>query len=133
MLKFARTFFVSSVISCIITELSIKLPAYLPFLQLHVKDSKYDLFNTHVLLDFSTHTDIYCYSTFDSSSIFYHHLYLHLRLDDTCVVNIFDSFIPVIILKRFRFKCSCVWNTCSIRQIINSVTTSSTAKLTANG
>ena len=34
-------------------------------------------------------------------------LYLfHLYLHDICLVNVFDSFIPVIMLNTFRFKSS---------------------------
>ena len=37
-------------------------------------------------------------------------LHLHLHSHDICFVYIFDSFIPVIILKTLKFKCF-VWNT----------------------
>ena len=50
-----------------------------------------------IFLDFCIHTDIYHYSTFDSSYICY-------RQTEICFVNIFDSFIPVVILKTLKFK-----------------------------
>ena len=39
----------------------------------------------------------YRYSTFDSSYSFYNETYTHLR--DLCFLNVFNSIIPVIILK----------------------------------
>ena len=47
------------------------------------------------LLDFCTRIIIYHYSTFDSSYIFYHQIYIETH--DMSFVNILDSFIPVII------------------------------------
>ena len=54
---------------------------------------------------FTHHIDIYRYSTIDLNYIFFPSN-LHLPLHDTCFVNIFDLFIPVIMLKTLRFKSS---------------------------
>ena len=36
---------------------------------------------------------------------------LHLNSHDICLVNVFDSFIPVIVLKTFRSKSSVLFGT----------------------
>ena len=55
----------------------------------------------YVLLDFCTHTKNYCYCTFE---LHFLPSNLHSDLHDICFVNVFDSFIPVLVLKTFRFK-----------------------------
>ena len=60
------------------------------------QNSKYNLFRIYDV--FGTHIDIYHYSTFDLNYT------LHLDSHDTRFVNVFDSFIPVIMLNTLRFK-----------------------------
>ena len=67
LLRFVGTvYFITS--SHVITEYSIILAKYFPFSQLHVADSKYNLFQIHEV--FCTHIDIYRYSTIDLNYIF---------------------------------------------------------------
>ena len=98
--------FISSVISSqVITELPTILAKYCPFLQLHVAGFQKYIFCTHdVLLHFYTHIRIYCYSNFYFNYILYHIKKLHLNSHDMCFVNIFDSFLPVTMLKKLRFE-----------------------------
>ena len=58
-----------------------------------------------VLVDFCTHINIYHYCTFDSSYIFYHHIYTYICmiLHNICFANTFDS---VIILPTLKFNSS---------------------------
>ena len=57
---------------------------------------------------FFTHINSYCYFTLDLNFIFLSNLHLHLHI---CFVNVFDSFIPVIMLSTFRFKSSVLFGT----------------------
>ena len=56
-------------------------------------DSHLPLTQSVIIIDVIT----YRYSTFDSSYSFYNETYTHLR--DLCFLNVFNSIIPVIILK----------------------------------
>ena len=66
-------------------------------------DSKHNLFHIHEL--FYRHIDIYRYSMFDLNYIF-SPSNLHLDLHEICLVNVYDSNTPVIILITLRFKSS---------------------------
>ena len=54
-----------------------------------------------------------------TSTLLFHHCYelhflpsnLHLHLHDTCFVNVFDLFIPVIMFNTLRFKSSLLFGT----------------------
>ena len=83
---FVGTVFVISITSPnLMTESSMILAKYLPFSQLHVAGFKYNLFRTNdVLLDFYTHIEIYCYSTFDLNYIFYRQIYIYTRMIYAC-------------------------------------------------
>ena len=67
------------------------------------------IFSTYRLFLY-THMDFYCYSTIDlkldclSSN-------LHLHSHDICFVNVFGSFIPVILLNMLKFKSSVLFGT----------------------
>ena len=77
-----------------------------------LQDSKFDLLCTHdVFLDFYTRTDIYHYSSFDLNYTFHFKFDLRLHLQDNCFANVFDSFIPVIMLNIFRFTSSVFFGT----------------------
>ena len=88
----------------------------------------------HVALDSCTHTDIYCYSTFDSSYILYHQIYIYIRMIYV-VFNIFNSFIPVIVLKTLIFRSSILFGThiLSDRSLRVLQLPMHLSKLTANG
>ena len=85
----------------VITESSIILAKYLPFLQLHVGRIPNITLYTHYIY---TNISIYRCSTFDLHYIFYHQIYIYIRMK--CFVNVFSSFLPVIMLKTLRFKSS---------------------------
>ena len=83
------------------------------------QDSKYKLFCIHeVLRDFYHNIDIYCYPTFDLNYIKIEDLNLPsnlcLHLNDMCLVNVFNSFIPTICfenasaLKNLLFCLECI-------------------------
>ena len=95
------------------------------------QDSKYKLFCTHyVLFDFCMHINIYHYSTFVSSYMFYHQTCIY-----TCFVNIFDLFIPIVILKYSSLKSSVSFETHTLLDKSSRVLQLPThlSKLTANG
>ena len=70
-----------------------------------------NLFHTRdVLSDFYIWINIYCCSTFDLKYIFFPSN-IHLHLQDMCFVNVFNSFIFVIILKMLRSKSSVLFGT----------------------
>ena len=50
------------------------------------------------------HIDLYPYSIMDLTYIFLSNLHFHPH--EICLINVFDSFIPVITLKTLRFKSS---------------------------
>ena len=50
------------------------------------------------------HIDLYPYSIMDLTYIFLSNLHFHPH--EICLINVFDSFIPVIMLKTLRFKSS---------------------------
>ena len=64
------------------------------------QDSKYNLFHIHDV--FNIYIDIYRYSTIGLKYIFFQ-LKLHLDSHDIRFANVFDSFIPVIMLNALRF------------------------------
>ena len=60
---------------------------------------------THVRLDFYTHNNTQCYSTFDPSYIFFFLLSnIYSLFDVICFVSVPDSFISVVVLKTFSIK-----------------------------
>ena len=90
-----------------ILESSIILAKYFPFSQLHVAEFQTLSFHIHEVS--YTHIENYCYSTIDLSCIFFHEIYIFLYmkslyLHNKCFVNVFDSFISVIMLSTLRFK-----------------------------
>ena len=55
---------------------------------------------------------------------------LHLHSHEICFVNVFDSFITVIRLKRLRFKFFPLFGTFALLdKSLNSVTTSNTSSI----
>ena len=74
--------FVFSVIaSQVITESSTILAKYLPFSQLHVAGLQIYFFCTQdVPSDFLINVEVYLYSTFDLNYIFYHQIYIYIRM-----------------------------------------------------
>ena len=140
LMVFVGFFIVVSIISShIITESSIVLSIHSPFSQVLVAGFQIWYFFMHFsfffffFFFFCTYSYlhyIYHYSMFDLSYIFFHQTYIYICMMH---VNIFVSFIPVMILKTFKLKSSVLFGTHSIRQIIKSITTSHTTKLTANG
>ena len=90
------------------------------FINYMYQHSKWYLFYRHcVILGFCTHTDIYSYSTFDLYFIPYT-LYIYLHLHDMCF-NIFESFITFIISKRIKFKCSVLFGTHSLLDMLLTI------------
>ena len=89
--------------SIAITESSIILAKYFSFWQIHV-------------LGFQTYSfsNIWCLWQSHWHLSFFHHWFdlnfflssLHLYLHEICFANVFDSFIPVMMLKTLRFKIS---------------------------
>ena len=82
-LKFVGIVFVSllhdSVISShLIAESSIIVAKYFPFLQLDVVVFQYNLFQIHDV--FFTHINICRYSTINLSYIFFHQIYIYIRI-----------------------------------------------------
>ena len=94
--------------SHIIAESSIILAKYFTFSKIHVVG-----FYTYFLLD------IWCFLHSHQHLSLFHHWFelhfvpssLHLHLHHICFVNVFDSFIPVIMLKTLRFKSSVLFGT----------------------
>ena len=60
---------------------------------------------------------------------------LHLHSHDICFVNIFDSFIPIIMLNMLRFESSVLFGTHTLldRSLRVSQLLTRLSKLTANG
>ena len=92
--NFVGKYFVFSIIlSHITAELSIILPKYLPFSQLHVaRFQRQKFWQLHLLL-----FHFWCELHFLSSNFLSH-------LNNICFANVFDSLIPLIMLKNLRFK-----------------------------
>ena len=83
-----NVFFDSKILSHLITESPVIVAKYLWFSQLHVAGFQIYVFRTCAFfLDFSTHIDIYRYSTFDLNWIFYHQVYIYIHL--ICALFIF--------------------------------------------
>ena len=104
-LRFVRIVFIASsydltfasiILSHVITESPIIFDKYLSFLQLHVMGFQIYLF-LHLCYVFYTHIDISRYPTFGLNYIFYHQVYIYVSMIND-FLNIFDSFIPAIML-----------------------------------
>ena len=108
--KFNDTTSNTSIISShLIAKSSTELIKYLSILQVHALGFQINFLYIHiVLLDFYSHLDIYLYSTFDLNYIFYHQIYICNHLG---FVNVFDSFILVIISNTFIFTSSVLFKT----------------------
>ena len=122
---FARTafvgpvFVVSLISSPIIAESLIILAKCLPF-------SQYDLFCTNYVL-----SNFYIYI----SNLYFLPLNSHLHSHDMCFVNVFHSFIPVIIIKTCRFKSYILFRTNTLLKRLLKILKLSThlSKLITNG
>ena len=102
-LKFVGIGFVSSIVSSfVITESSIILARYLPISKLYVSGSQIYYFSHICFLP--SHQHLFLFYFWSELHFLPSNLYLHLH--DICSVKIFDSFIPVIILKACIFKSS---------------------------
>ena len=60
---------------------------------------------------FYNHINIYHYTNVDLNYIKFFPSNLHLHLHNISFVNVFDTFIPVIMLKTLRFKSSVLFGT----------------------
>ena len=107
-LKFVGIAFVSSTLdlasasvvsSRVIAESSIILAKYFPFLQLYDRIPNI-IFCTYMML-FYTHIDTDFHHWFELRFLTTN---LHLHSLDICFVNVFNSFIPVIMLNSLGFK-----------------------------
>ena len=99
------SFISSIVLAFVITESSIILAKYLPFYML--QDAKYIFFARIMFFRIFKLT-----STFIVIALLYFlpsNLLMHSH--DICFVTVLDSFIPVIMLKTFRFKSSVLFGT----------------------
>ena len=116
-----------------ITKSSIKLAKYLLFSNYMQQDSKYNFFHINYFpyfIYFFIVIPLLIWIMF-STLIFYLHSHLH----DICFVNIFDSFILVIMLKTLRLKSSALFGTHNLLDRSSRVLQlpAHLSKLTANG
>ena len=94
--------------SQLIPESSKILANYFPFSQLHVIGFQRQCFsNTRMFLHLHQHLPIFSH-WFDLQFVS-SNLYLHSH--EICFVNLFDSCIPVIMVKTLRFKISVLFGT----------------------
>ena len=124
-LKLVVTVFVSSVISSnVIAESSVILAKYFASICSRIANN---LLCTHdVFLDFYTRTNIFRYSAFGLNYIFYHQTYINIHIIHY-FVNLFDSFILVIMLNCF------VWNNTLLDKLLRALQLlTHLSKLTAN-
>ena len=97
----------SMIWSPVIIESSIILVKYFLFLQLHIARFQIWSFYTYNVFTLTltfTIIPLLIWITFFWSN-------LHLHLHDVCLVNIFDSFIAVIMLRTLRFNSSVLFET----------------------
>ena len=102
-LKFISSSYESITSSHVITESSIILAKYFPFSQLHVAGFQIYRFS-----------HIWCFLYSHWHSLFFYHwsklhfvpLGLHLHSHEICFINVFNSYIHIIMLKKLRFKSS---------------------------
>ena len=105
---------VSIISSHMITELSIILSKYFPFLLLHVAEI---IFVKPNIISFT-----YIVYTYTNNFRFFHHWYellflpsnLHLNLHNRCFVNVSNLFVPAMMLKLLRFISSVILGTHSL-------------------
>ena len=89
--------------SHIIAESFIILAKYFPFSQLHIEGFQIWFCFTYIM--FFTLTSTFTVIPLLTRITFYA-IKVTLHLHDTCFVNVFNSFIPVIMLSTHRFKSS---------------------------
>ena len=100
-LSFCANNFITRFISFII------LTKYLPFLQVHVAGYQIQTFSCICFLYLHWHLLLFHFWI----ELHFLSLHFHLYSYDTCLVNVFDSFIPVIMLHTLKFKSSVLFGT----------------------
>ena len=109
-IKIGCNCFLSSIILLhVITESSVIFAEYLPFLQLHL--AGFQIYSISHGWCFYTHINIYLSLLHHWFELNFFPSNLHLHSHDICSVNVFDSFIPVIMLIMLRFRSSALVGT----------------------
>ena len=91
-LKFVEADFVSSItLSCVITESSIILAKYFPFLQVHV--TGFQIYFFQMYDTFYICINIYSYSTFDVNYLFFHQIYIYTHMIYLFLQFLIQSFL----------------------------------------
>ena len=110
--------FASTISSLVTSESSIILAKYLPFLQLHIAGSQIQSF-LHIWCFLHLHLHLSLLHLWSELNIPPSNLHLHLN--ETSFINVFYSFIPVIILNTVIFKSSVLFRTYNLLDKLSRV------------